>query len=183
MVDYPATARPRSGVNASRICRSIAPLARFSALLPAMVLVLGCKSNQHAVPDEVVQAHWPRANLAEFVFARLDLTTFRNSTGDQRERGQRFFPELGIRPTKISADLAMHDAKDDWLYEVRVLGRRDFNGDKVEDVAICFTDKAQNGGTYSTRKPLLLELIGGRAVALDYEIDTDPEAEECQPSQ
>jgi hypothetical protein len=62
-------------------------------------------------------------------------------------------------------------------------GAGDFNGDGLEDVAICFTDRAQNGGTYNTRRPLLLQLVGRRAVALSYEIDTKPEAESCSPMQ
>jgi hypothetical protein len=131
--------------------------------------------------DDIGYAEWPSTDLAEFVFTRLDLTTFRNSTGPKREPGARFFSDLGIRPTKVSADEAMHDG--DWLYAVLVLERRDFNGDQVEEVAICFTDSAQNGGTYSTQKPLLLQLVGRRAIALDFEIDVELEAGECVPAQ
>lgn len=169
---------------------------RFSALLLLIVHLSGCSSGRRAASDtravaaagtagerrggDVAFAQWPSTGLPEFVFARLDLTTFRNSTGGQRERGERFLPEIGIHPTEVSATAATHD-DDEWLYAVRVLGRGDFNGDRVEDVAICFIDRARNGGTYDFRQPLLLQLVGGRAVAVKYEIDTLPEAADCKP--
>jgi len=169
-------------------------LLRYSSLLLVIALGFGCRSNEQAAPDmqavagvepagpgrgdDTGHAEWPSTNLAEFVFTRLDLTTFRNSTGGQREPGQRFFTDFGVRPTEIAATVAKHGGEE-WLYSVHVLGRRDFNRDGVEEVAVCFVDKAQNGGTYNTSKPLLLQLVGRRAVALDYEIDTEPEAESC----
>ena len=100
------------------------------------------------------------------------------NTGGQRNAGDRFFGDIGIRPTQASGSLATHDG-DGWHYGVRVLARRDFNGDGVEDVAICFTDQARNGGTYNTRVPLLLQLIDRRAIAIDSEIDGMEEAETC----
>lgn len=189
MVDDPATSRLVDDVNGSRTCRGVAAvtrsrLVRFSSLLLVIAHGLGCSPNDRVEPagerrgDDTVYAAWPSTDLAEFVFARLDLTTFRNSTGPKREPGQRFFSDLGIRPTEISEAAATHDGED-WLYSVLVLGRRDFNGDGFEEVAICFNDKAQNGGTYNTQKPLLLQLFGRRAVALDFEIDTAPEAGTC----
>jgi hypothetical protein len=91
-------------------------------------------------------AGWPNTGLAAFVFTHLDLTTFRNSTGGQRNPGDRFFSDLGIHPTQRSDSVATHDGEE-WRYTVRVLARRDFNGDGAEEVAICFTDQAQNGGS------------------------------------
>jgi hypothetical protein len=165
---------------------------RSPSLLLVVPYVLGCSSPERGVPDTRAarpsgeqgagspgNAGWPDTDLAEFVFTHLDLTTFRNSTGPQRSPGDRFFSDLGLRPTQASDSVATHDGE--WRYTVRVLARRDFNGDGLEDVAICFTDQARNGGTYDARSPLLLQRIGGRVIALSYEIDGMAEAETCSP--
>lgn len=112
------------------------------------------------------------------MFTHLDLTTFRNSTGGQRSPGDHFFSDLGVHPTQASGTVATHDGEE-WRYTVHVLARRDFNGDGLEEVAICFTDQARNGGSYNAQSPLLLQLIGGRAIALSFEIDGMAEAETC----
>ena len=112
------------------------------------------------------------------MFTHLDLTTFRNSTGGQRNPVNHFFSGLGIHPTRRSDSVATHDGEE-WRYTVHVLARRDFNGDGVEEVAICFTDQARNGGTYNAQSPLLLQLVDRRAIALGFEIDGMAEAETC----
>jgi hypothetical protein len=129
--------------------------------------------------DTALASRWPEHDLAAFAFAHLDLTTFRNSTGDDSEGPRaRTFAELGIRPTEVSDTIATSEA-DGWHYSVSVLGRGDYNKDGVEEVAVCFLDWARNGGTYRARFPLTLALISGRAVAIDYEVYFD-EADLCE---
>lgn len=170
-------------------------LVRLSSLLLAVSLISGCSSPERGdadtrpVPAATAagergaggpgNAGWPNAELAQFVFTHLDLTTFRNSTGDRRNPGDRFFSDLGIRPTQTSDSVATNDGEE-WRYTVRVLARRDFNGDGLDEVAVCFADQARNGGTYDARSPLLLQLIDRRAIALSFEIDGIEEAETCQ---
>jgi hypothetical protein len=171
-------------------------LERLALLLLVISHGLGCSSPERGVPDTQTavpaatppgeqgaggpgNAGWPDTDLAVFVFTHLDLTTFRNSTGGQRSPGDHSFSDLGIHPTQRSDSVAAHDGEE-WRYSVHVLARRDFNGDGLEDVAICFTDAAQNGGSYNARSPLLLQLIGGRVIALSFEIDGMSEAETCQ---
>lgn len=166
-------------------------LVRSAALLLVIPYALGCSSPERDAPDTPAaqpsgeqgaggaeNAGWPNTDLAEFVFTHLDLTTFRNSTGGQRSPGDRFFSDLGIHPTQASGTVAAHDGED-WRYSVDVLARRDFNGDGIEEVAICFTDQARNSGSYNARSPLLLQLVDRRAIALSFEIDGMSEAETC----
>jgi hypothetical protein len=112
---------------------------------------------------------WPTRDLPAFVFAHLDLTTFPNST--DHEAGQRFFADFGIHPTESTDTTAISDTEE-WMYRIELLGRRDYNRDGVVEVVVCFTDWARNGGTYRLQMPLILVLIGGRAIAIDYEIPT-----------
>lgn len=121
---------------------------------------------------------WPSANLAAFVFERLDLASFRNSTGPRRGNGQRLFADLGITPTRTSETEAVSEGSD-WSYSIKVLGRRDFNGDGVQEVAICFADVAGQG-TYNAVEPLLLQMLEGRAVAIAFDISNDRLAAQCK---
>jgi hypothetical protein len=135
--------------------------------LPAPILVTATESPS-----------WPSNNLAAFVFEHLDLASFRNSTGPRRSTGQRLFADLRIKPTRTSETEAVSESSD-WTYSIRVLGRRDFNGDGVQEVAICFADVAGQG-TYSTVKPLLVQMLEGRAVAIAFDISTDSLADQCR---
>ncbi len=103
---------------------------------------------------------WPASNLATFVFEHIDLASFRNSTGPRRRPEQRLFGDLGIKPTRTSETEAVFEGGD-WSYSIRVLARRDFNGDGVQEVAICFADKAGQG-TYNVQQPLLVQVLEGR---------------------
>jgi hypothetical protein len=153
----------------SRVTCSTLLLAAFVAASPA------------ATPTPSIQpAHeWPQQDVAKFVFDHIDLTTFRNSTGPRRKPGQRLFSDLGIRPGEATESRVV-SALSDWTYVIQVLGRRDYNGDGVEEVAICFSDAAANGGNYRASNPYLVQILDGRVVALAFEIDSLPEARGCE---
>lgn len=58
-------------------------------------------------------------------------------------------------------------------YELKIVGRRDVNGDGIEDLEVCFVDRALNGGSYDTSKGLLITRYSadGYAVALSYSLN------------
>ena len=57
-----------------------------------------------------------------------------------------------------------------WRYALKVVARRDVNSDGIEDLEVCFTDLALNGGTYDLSKGLLITRYSaeGYAVALSF---------------
>jgi hypothetical protein len=65
------------------------------------------------------------------------------------------------------------DSPGDWLYELKIVGRRDANGDGIEDLEVCFIDRALNGGTYDTSKGLLVTRYSENdyAVALSFSLN------------
>ena len=95
-------------------------LRKLLSLVTVMSL-LHCFATTAVSAESVV---WPSSNLAEFVFTHLDLTTFRNSTGQRRKTGQRYFGDLGIKPHKVSATSAVSGVGG-WAYSVQILGQRD----------------------------------------------------------
>ncbi len=123
---------------------------------------------------------WPNSDLATFVFQHLDLTTFPNSTGPRRKAGQRLFADLSIKPTRTSEMEAVSE-DGDWTYSIKVLARRDFNGDGVQEVVICFSDVAGQG-TYNIQQPLLVQMLEGRAVAIAFDFSVDSDATQCKNS-
>lgn len=123
---------------------------------------------------------WPDRDLARFVFEHLDLSSFRNSTGPRRRAGQRFFKDLGVHPSQVSATEASTEG--DWRYVVRILERGDYNKDGVEEVLIGFSDVAQEGGSYLSRRSYILQFVDGRAIALAYDDESRAEGYDCKSS-
>ena len=151
----------------------------ISGLLLASVVLLIAPT----VPaqDATAPEAWPEQDLARFVFEHLDITSFRSSMGPRRSEGQRFFSDLGVHPNRVSETEAVSD-DGGWSYSVRILGKRDYNRDGVDEVLICFSDVARDGGTYNTRKHLVVQLVEGRAIALAYTQDGEAEEAGCASS-
>ena len=124
-------------------------------------------------------SNWPDRDLAKFVFEHLDLTSFRNSTGPRRRAGQRFFKDLNVHPDQVSETEAA-STQGEWLYSVKVLRTYDYNGDGTVEVLVCFSDIAQNGGSYFTVNSYVLQFVDGRAIALAYTDETRAEESGCK---
>jgi hypothetical protein len=128
--------------------------------------------------EAAAPAAWPELDLARFVFEHLDISSFRNSTGPRRGRGERFLGDLGVQPNRVTETEAIAD-EGGWSYGVRILGKRDYNKDDVEEVLICFSDRSLDGGSYNTTKHLIVQLVEGRAIALAYTQDQEAEEAGC----
>ena len=124
-----------------------------------------------------VSSYLPSKEIEKFVVEKLDLSTFRNSFGPRREPGMRSFADFGLRPTSVSKD-SVEFKEADWTYTVKILGRRDYNNDGIEDLAIRFSDRSLTG-SYQSESQLLLTRFSNdsRLIAIAYELDvasTDP---------
>lgn len=82
----------------------------------------------------------------------------------------RTFSDFGMKPSKATDHILVFESAGEWLYELRIVGRRDVNRDGIEDLEACFTDRALNGGTYNTTEALLITRYSanGYAIALSY---------------
>lgn len=85
----------------------------------------------------------------------------------------RTFSDFGMKPTKATDNVLVFESPGDWRYELRIVGRGDANGDGIDDLEVCFIDRALNGGTYSTSAGLLITRYSadGYAIALSYSLD------------
>jgi len=114
-------------------------------------------------------------NTASFnlkqVYEKLNLASFRNSTGPARESGQKYFSHLDLPLSKISEDTLLVE-NEDWSYRVKLLKVRDMNRDGIIDAVICFTEKAKHA-TYNAQQPMLITQYhpGGDFVALRFKVD------------
>jgi len=124
----------------------------------------------HAAP---VVSYFPKQNLGQFLADKFDLASIRSSFGPRRLPALRTFSDFGMKPTKATENVLVFESPGDWRYELRIVGRRDVNGDGIEDLEVCFTDRALNGGTYNTSKGLLITRYSadGYAIALSYSLD------------
>lgn len=124
----------------------------------------------HAAP---VASYFPKQNLGQFLADKFDLASIRSSFGPRRLPALRTFSDFGMKPTKATDNVLVFESPGDWRYELRIVGRRDVNGDGIEDLEVCFIDRALNGGTYNTSEGLLITRYSadGYAIALSYSLD------------
>jgi len=138
-------------------------------LRPCAFSFLLCASVTQAAP---LVSHFPKNDLGLFLAEKFDLATIRSSFGPRHSPSQRTFADFGIKPSIATENALAFNIPGDWRYELRVMARRDVNSDGIEDLEVCFTDRALNGGTYNVSKGLLITryLADGYAVALSYSL-------------
>lgn len=75
-----------------------------------------------------------------------------------------------MKPSTATENALIVDAPGSLLYEMKIIGRRDVNSDGIEDLEVCFVDRAQNGGTYHATQGLLITRYSetGYALALHF---------------
>lgn len=84
-------------------------------------------------------SHLPAKGIGQLIVDRLDITTFRSSLGPRIMAGQRHFADLGMKPVSVTDEL-VDFSDDEWTFTIRVLERRDQDGDGIEDLRVLLTD-------------------------------------------
>lgn len=138
-------------------------------IIACSVLCLTVMGTVHAAP---LVSYFPKKDLGMFLAAKFDLASIRSSFGPRRTPALRTFADFGMKPSTATETALVFDEPDRWLYELRIVGRRDVNGDGIEDLEVCFVDRAQNGGTYNATKGLLITRFSasGYALALSFSL-------------
>lgn len=146
---------------------------RFSMLLMLLSPVMA-----HA--KEALVSHIPESGAPEFLFNNLDIATFRSSLGPRRTQSDRTFASLSPPPTTITADY-VEIREDNWVRRLTIVDRGDFNKDGIEDLVVCFDDRAI-GATYRSTQLLYVTRYSdaSMAIALDYSLSTPSIRESCQ---
>ena len=124
----------RNNPNHRSAIRAIWPAAAVASLL-------GC-----ALPGQ------PTADVGTELVEKLDLASFRNSTGPGREAGKHRFADYGFRVVGRSGSRTrLTTTNGDWVMGFDVLNVSDTS------VTLCFFDVAHNGGTYRATTALLVK--------------------------
>lgn len=118
-------------------------------------------------------SYFPKKDLGLFLAAKFDLASIRSSLGPRRSPTLRTFADFGMTPSKATEDALVFETPGEWLYELKIASRRDVNRDGIEDLEVCFIDRALNGGTYNTSSGLLVTRYSaeGYALALNYSLN------------
>ncbi|MFN8693251.1 MAG: hypothetical protein ACK5XX_02480 [Holosporales bacterium] len=121
-----------------------------------VIALICCSFKSPAAAQSVnVKSYLDKEMLSQFVVDNFDILTIRSSFGSRRISGQpNYFKSFGLTPTTINKQEIIFDEKD-WFYGVKILGVKDYNDDGIEDIAVCFTDRAKEG-SYYTVTPLIL---------------------------
>lgn len=113
----------------------------LSTVLLAATLVCGLAEGAEAVA----------AGDAASIGARLDLSSFANSTGPRREPGKRTPADYGFALPSVADGWASFIAPArGWRLGVKVLKK------EPGRTLVCFVDEAQNGGSYFHQTALVL---------------------------
>lgn len=120
----------------------------------------------NTAPAAPLVSYFPKKDLGRFLANKFDLASIRSSFGPRRTPAQRTFADLGMRPSKATDDVVVFESPGDWLYELKIVGRGDVNSDGIEDLVVCFIDRALNGGTYDTAEGLLITRYAADSYAL-----------------
>ena len=84
---------------------------------------------------------------------RLDLASFRNSTGPRRKVGKRTPEQYGFVKSSVRNQAAvLTEADGSWAISLSIIG------EKLGHNLVCFEDEAENGGQYATKQVLDLTL-------------------------
>ena len=124
-----------------------------------------------AAAPAVPKSFLPKKNIEQFIVDNFDLSTIRSSFGPRRLPGQRTFKDLGETSPVIGKGTIEFNS-DDWSYSIKILGRKDYNRDGLEDVAVCFVERSRKG-SYAASAPLLLTRYGPHdlLIAIAYQIE------------
>ena len=143
-------------------------LCFVSSVLAGLVLM----GSAQAAP---IVSFFPHKNVGQFLAEKFDLASIRSSFGPRRSPGLRTFADFGMKPSKATDDYLVFDTPGQWFYELKVVSRRDANRDGIEDLEVCFVDRALNGGTYHSSSGLLVTRYSadGYAVALSFSLNDD----------
>ena len=128
-----------------------------------------------AVQAAPLASHFPASDLGRFLAEKFDLASIRSSFGPRRSPALRTFADFGMKPSRATEDALVFETPGHWYYELKIVARRDVNNDGIEDLEVCFTERALNGGSYHTSKGLLLTRYSadGYALALNYSLNDD----------
>jgi hypothetical protein len=122
--------------------------AKLAAMRRRLVLVLAAAALAGA---PAVAAAPKAAGDAAVIGARLDLTSFANSTGPRRQPNNKTPADYGFTEVSVADGWASFVAPAlGWRLGVKVLKR--WPGRTL----VCFADEARNGGSYFTQTTLIL---------------------------
>ena len=144
-----------------------------SSVLAGLVLM----NSAQAAPAQAAPfvSFFPNKNLGKFLAEKFDLASIRSSFGPRRSPALRTFADFGMKPSRATDDYLVFESPGGWFYELKVVSRRDVNSDGIEDLEVCFIDRALNGGSYHTSSGLLITRYSADsyAVALSFSLNDD----------
>lgn len=116
-------------------------------------------------------SHLPAHGLGDLLARQFDLASIRSSLGPSRSPGKNTFASLGIWPS-LTQDTKVVFDDPSWYFAMTVLRRGDFNKDGVEDLEVCFVNRAKRG-SYNAQQALLVTRYAPDAslVALAFSMD------------
>jgi hypothetical protein len=139
-------------------------------LIPLIALIV---LPQLALAAEPLISFLPRHGIGELLATRFDLSTIRSSMGPRRTPATNTFALLGLRPTSATDNSVEFDTTE-WYYAMTVLRRGDLNKDGIEDLEVCFVDRAApEYASYKAQKALLVTRYAadGNLIALAYSLN------------
>jgi hypothetical protein len=135
-----------------------------------VVACIACASIT-AMAQNSITTYFAQTAVLEQVVAEFDLATIRSSFGPKRDSLHRTLKSFAMTSKMLDAKTLVLE-NGDFVYHLQLLGRGDLNHDGIEDLEICFTEKAKHG-SYHAQKPILLTKYSSSALAVALQFETD----------
>ena len=124
-----------------------------------------------ALAQAPMTSYFSQTAVLEQVVAEFDLATIRSSFGPKRDSTHRTLRDFALSTKKLDAKtMILEDG--DFTYHLQLLSRGDLNRDGIEDLEICFTEKAKHG-SYHAQKSFLLTKYAPSVLAVALQFETE----------
>jgi hypothetical protein len=124
-----------------------------------------------AMAQKPITTYFSQTAVLEQVVAEFDLATIRSSFGPRRDSVHRTLKSFELTAKMLDVKtMVLED--NDFIYHLQLLTRGDLNRDGIEDLEICFTEKAKQG-SYHAQTPFLLTKYSSSALAVALQFETD----------
>jgi hypothetical protein len=111
-----------------------------AGLLPLLFLLTAGPAARAA---ELI-TYFPAMNLERFIAENLDISRMGFEIFATHKDGSFHFDDIGLKPTTIEAGQITFQRLGA-TYIMKLMASGDYNGDGVEDILICFTEKSKQG--------------------------------------
>ncbi len=141
---------------------------KISILVISLVSLI-CVEARASEPSMVT--HFSKKDALTQLIQELDLASFRSSLGPRRDQQHRTLSAFNFtRSERTDTKVTLED--EGFTYRIEVLQRGDLNKDGIEDLEVCFSERAKQG-SYHAQQAMLVTKYSAKTPVLALKFGVD----------